>query len=408
MHPLAAGVRRFADTARRHPTVVDAVLAAAVAVFTVPQLVYWWRQPDGFWVRLVLSALLVVPLAWRRRFPLGTFTFACAVALVQFSLNVSLAADIALFVYLYTVASRRRVRVALLSAVVLEAGVVLAAIRWNLAGALELPLAERLVFLSAMVAVALAVGVSVRVRRQALAALTDRAERLERERDQQAALAVSAERARIARDLHDVVAHSLSVMVTLSDAAVVKVVSDPDRAGAAMRQVSATGRQSLAEMRRLLGVLRDPAGPTGREPQPGIGALGELVERVRETGMSASLVVEGEASSVSRGVDLTVYRIVQEAVTNVLKHATSPSNVDVAVDVRADAVVIDVSDDGATVPAASTSGGLGLFGMRERVAVYGGELTAGPRDERGWHVHALLRLPRDARTPATDAEGSNL
>jgi signal transduction histidine kinase len=136
----------------------------------------------------------------------------------------------------------RRAPVALLAAAVLEIGVVLAAVRWNLAGTWAQPLAERLVFLTAMVAVALLLGISVRVRRQAIDALTDRAARLERERDQQVALATAAERARIARDLHDVVAHSLSVMVTLSDAAALKAGSDPATAERTMQQVSATGR----------------------------------------------------------------------------------------------------------------------------------------------------------------------
>jgi signal transduction histidine kinase len=403
MHAIAAACQRFMESARRHPTVVDAALAMAVLAFTVPQLAYWARQPDGLWVRLVLTVLLLAPIAWRRRFPLQTFAFACSVALIQWALNVTLAADVALLVYLYTVASRRRAPVALLAAAVLEIGVVLAAVRWNLAGTWAQPLAERLVFLTAMVAVALLLGISVRVRRQAIDALTDRAARLERERDQQVALATAAERARIARDLHDVVAHSLSVMVTLSDAAALKAGSDPATAERTMQQVSATGRQSLTEMRRLLGILRADADAPRRDPQPGLAALDELADQVRATGIAVTLAVVGSRTALSPGVELTTYRVVQEAATNVLKHAESPTRLDVEIELRPDAVVIDVRDDGAPCGPSRPTDGLGLFGMRERVASYGGEVDAGPMPDGGWWVRAVLPMIGDRARGSLDA-----
>jgi signal transduction histidine kinase len=398
---IEARYRKVAGSIRRHPMVVDSVLAAVLAAVTVPQLVYWARQPaGGFPERLAFSVLLVAPLIWRRRFPLSTFAFAAAVALVQWNANVTLAADVVLLVYLYTVASRYPARVGILAAVVVEVGVLLAAFRWNLAGDLAQPWPQRIFFLSGPVAVALLLGVSVRGRRQSMAALTERAERLERERDQQAMIAVAAERTRIAREMHDVVAHSLSVMVTLSDAAALKQATEPERAVMAMRQVSTTGHQALDEMRRLLGVLRTDDGSEGRQPQPGIVQIDELIDQVRATGLIGRFTITGTPAAMPLGAELTVYRIVQEAITNTLKHADDPTRIDVAVSFLPDEVTVDVHDDGAhrTRPEV-TRGGLGLTGMRERAAVYGGTVVAGPDSAGGWCVHA--RLPLATMSPAS-------
>jgi signal transduction histidine kinase len=375
--------RYRAMAAAVRPVLVDSLLAAVLAACTVPQLVHWARQPGGgFTVRLVLSMLLVAPVVWRRRCPLPAFAFAATVALLQWSVGVPLTADVALLVYLYTVAGRYPVRVGVLAAAVVETGVVLASVRWDLAESLDLPWLPALLLLSGPVAAALLLGVSVRTRRQTLAALAGRAE-------QQAAAAVAAERTRIARELHDIVAHGLSVMVTLSDAAALKQAREPDRAMSAMRQVSATGHQALDDMRRLLGLLRTEDDPEGRHPQPGLAQLDVLVSRVRETGLDVS--VSGTPGSVPPGAEVTVYRIVQEALTNTLKHARAPTRVAIDLSYSADEVVVDVHDDGAQ-PRAVRPPGLGLTGMRERVAGYGGTLGAGPDPGGGWRVHACLPL----------------
>lgn len=379
--------RAIAAAVRRQPLVVDSVLAAC----TVPQLVHWARQPaGGFTIRLLFSVLLVAPVLWRRRFPLSTFAFAAAVALLQWIVGLSLAADVALLVYLNTVASRYPMRVGLLGAAVVETGVVLAAVRWDLAESLDLPWILAVLLLSGPVAAALLLGVSVRTRRQVLSALAGRAEQLERERDQQAAIAVAAERTRIARELHDIVAHGLSVMVTLSDAAALKQAREPDRAVSAMRQVSATGHQALDDMRRLLGVLRTEDDPDGRHPQPGLAQLDDLVEQVRGTGLDVEVTVTGTPASTPAGAEVTVYRIVQEAITNTLKHARDPSGVVISLSYRPFEVVVEVSDDGAD--AAASTPGLGLTGMRERAAGHGGTVSAGPDPGGGWRVHACLPL----------------
>jgi signal transduction histidine kinase len=403
---IETAYRNVAASVSRHATVADAVLAVALAACAVPQLVWWARHGPGgagqVGEMVLFSAVLVVPLIWRRRFPLSVFAFAAVVALAQWIANVRLAADVTLLVYLYTVARWYPLRVGVLAAAVVEAGAAMAGVRWHLTHSWL----ESLVYLSGLAAASLLLGVSVRHWRNSLSSLTERAEQLERQRDQQARIAVAAERTRIAREMHDVVAHSLSVMVTLSEGAALKLAAEPDRAKRAMRQVSATGHQALGEMRRLLGVLRTEDAPETRQPQPGMAQLDGLLDQVRATGLAAELIVTGlavtgPAAAMSPGAELTVYRIVQEALTNTLKHAAGPTRVSVAIACRADAVTVDVHDDGARRhggPQAGPGGpgttGHGLTGMRERAAVYDGAVRAGPDPAGGWRIHA--RLPMTA------------
>jgi signal transduction histidine kinase len=390
----------LAASVSRHATVTDTALAVALAACTVPQLVHLARNDAGlFGEALAFSALLVAPLIWRRRFPLATFAGISVVALAQWILNVKLTADVTLLVYLYTVASRYPLRAGVLAAAVVEAGTLMAAIRWPLT---RLSWIETSILLSGPVLASLLLGVSVRHWRNSFSALTERARQLERERDQQARIAAAAERTRIAREMHDVVAHSLSVMVTLSKGAALKQAAEPERASLAMRQVAATGHQALDEMRRLLGVLRTEDAPQSRQPQPGLAQLDGLFDQVRSTGLAADLTVTGAPAGLPPGAELTVYRIVQEALTNTLKHAAGPTRVGVAIAYRPDSVTVDVRDDGArrAQPEARTAGH-GLTGMRERAAVYGGAVSAGPGPGGGWHVRA--RLPITPGTPAAPA-----
>jgi signal transduction histidine kinase len=230
------------------------------------------------------------------------------------------------------------------------------------------------------------VGIFVSVRRRA-AVLADRNVALQRQAEQ----AAEAERTRIARELHDIVAHHLSVMV-LQAAGARASGESPE---AALEKIETSGRQALAETRRLLGVLRDSGEEDGLAPQPGIGDLAALAASVREAGLPVSLVISGDHAGVPAAVDVSVYRIVQEALTNVLKHA-GRARAEVTIDCAGGAVAIEVTDDGTRdsrdrVPAS----GLGLAGMRERAAIFGGELRAGPRPEGGFAVRA--RLPLDDR-----------
>ncbi|BCY05950.1 two-component sensor histidine kinase [Actinoplanes sp. L3-i22] len=241
-----------------------------------------------------------------------------------------------------------------------------------------------------IVAVAL-VGISQRTRAAYLVELEDRARRLEIERDQRARLAVAEERARIAREMHDVVAHHIAVMIALSDGAAATAPGDPARAAGVMGQASAVGREAMGEMRKLVGLLNDFSGtPVAHAPQPGLDDLDALIDRVRAAGLEVTLIREGTPSGGSPGAALAVYRVVQEALTNALKHAGPNATVEVTVRHQPPYTEISVTDNGTGRDAAPD--GHGLAGMRERVAPYDGHVEAGPRSGNGWRVHATLRL----------------
>jgi signal transduction histidine kinase len=373
---------------------VDVAVAVVVVGLSLPATVRGGPRPAWAWG---LDLALVVPLVWRRREPTVVFSVVAAVALVQWAVDLQRSADLALLVALYTVAARQDRRRALAAAGVLEVGVLLAAARFAPAGD---DVVASVVFLTGMVAAAFFVGTTVQNRRAYLDALVDRAARAEREADQQARLAATAERTRIARELHDIVAHSLTVVVTLAEAAVATSVTDPPAARAAMSHVATTGRSALAEMRRLLGVLRTDATGTDMDPEvsaaqrtpaPGLDRLDELVAQTRSAGLPVRLTVSGLTRPLPTTLETTAYRVLQESVTNVLRHAVDPTHLDIGVHWAPDALVIDVHDDGRPPPATPDgAGGHGLTGMRERLAVFGAQLTVGPAPSGGWSVHACI------------------
>jgi signal transduction histidine kinase len=299
--------------------------------------------------------------------------------------------DLALIIALHTVAAMRPRRDALVCAGLLEVTVVIglflfAGSDWWFDA----------IFASGMVAAALGLGLYLATRRAYLAELHDRAERLERERDQQGALAAAAERSRIARETHDIVAHHLTVMVTLSDAAIAASAASPERATEVMRSVSATGRRALADTRRLLGVLRQRPGQDAGDdlqPVPDLTQLDALIEQVRSAGLDTRLEIQGAAQDVPAGVQLTVYRLVQEALTNTLKHGGAGAHATVRLRFLPGELRVDIDDDGAgaAAPATASVGG-GLVGMQERVHAYGGDVQAGPGQPGGWKVSARLLL----------------
>jgi signal transduction histidine kinase len=317
------------------------------------------------------------------------FCVVAVVAFAQWLSDVPLVADAALLVALYTVAEHQSRARALVAAGVLEVGVVLASLRFALPGE---SLVSSLVLLTGMVTAALFVGMTLRTRRAYVASVVDRAARLEVERDQQAQLAATRERTRIAREMHDIVAHSLSIIIALADGASMTVDRDSDAASEAMRTVSATGRQSMTEMRRLLGVLRDDEAPSGLAPQPGIEQVSELVERLRGVGPAIDVIVRGVPRMLPPTEDATAYRIVQESLTNVVKHATGATNVSLLLDWRGEELRIEVVDNGRATASASRSAGHGLTGMSERVSMYAGQFTAGPSPTGGWQVRACLPI----------------
>jgi len=238
-------------------------------------------------------------------------------------------------------------------------------------------------------------GSTLRTRRAYLVELEERAVRLERERDAQARAAVAEERARIAREMHDMVAHRVGVIVAQADGATYVFDTAPDQARAALKVIADSGRAALTEMRRLLGVLRDDQ-EQAIAPQPGIADIDRLVSDLRTSGLPVRYTVDGATSELEPGLALTVYRVVQESLTNTLKHAGPATPTAVVVRQRPDAVEVQVADEGPSAEASSTgspvpvSNGHGLVGMAERVAMYGGTLHAAPRAGGGWRVDVVV------------------
>ncbi|GAB3158599.1 histidine kinase [Amycolatopsis stemonae] len=390
------GADRLRDWARRRPLATDVLLAGAL--LPLAAAIEHRGVPAGARpVLFGLGVLLVSTLAFRRRLPLTTLAASSTLALVQGFIGPAFPPTvIAVLVAVYTVGGHTGRRRALTALGVL--GVMIAVVVFRNDEFAES--AARFVFAAAMVVAAFVLGVNLRMRRVYLASLRDRAVRAERERDQQSQIAAARERAIIAREMHDIVAHNLSVMIALADGAAYAARTDAVAAESASLHVSTTGRQALDEMHRLLGVLRGTGGESPRTPQPGVAQIDDLVTQVRTTGLPTSWTITGERFPFSPTAGLALYRVAQEALTNVLKHAVRPSAAHIRLSYADPVVTLEVDDDGAgprgtAVPVA----GHGLSGMRERVAVFAGDVAAGPRPGGGWRVTARLepgRLPGDA------------
>jgi signal transduction histidine kinase len=252
---------------------------------------------------------------------------------------------------------------------------------------------ENVVFAGLVAGSVWAGGVAVRVNRGRAAQLAELAAQLEREREDKARLAVAAERARIARELHDVVAHAISVIAVQAGSGRHTLTADPERTHAAFGAIESTARQALVEMRHLLGLLRDETEPATAAPLPGLNSHAELIAQARGAGLSVSLHLDGEPRALPAGIDVAAYRILQEALTNARKHAPG-AQVAVRIRYAANHVELEVRDHGADAGirrGITEGGGQGLIGMRERVALYGGKLDAGPQPDGGFRVH--IRLP---------------
>jgi signal transduction histidine kinase len=375
---------RLRAVADAHPLLSDLAMTLALDALATATLL---GRENRWWVYAIGQAL-VLPLAARRRQPFTIFLVVSAVAFVQWLVDVPLAADAALLLALYTVAADDEQWRAIVSALVLEVGVVLASVRFAPA---DQNLLYSLLFLTGLDVAALFTGATVRTRRAYLEAMVERARQAEIDRAQEAQLATSRERNRIAREMHDIVAHSLSVMIALADGAALTLRRDPEQAAEAVRTVSATGRESLREMRRLLSVLREDGAPADRTPQPGLGRLPELTERLRLVGPAVDVVVHGDPRPLPPTQDATAYRIVQESLTNVVKHASDATAVAVALDWYDDRLALTIRDNGRPVTP-HRSDGHGLAGMAERAALFDGRVEAGPAPDGGWQVSAVLPL----------------
>lgn len=346
-------------------------------------------------VAALLAAGTAVPVVWRRRAPLAVL------AITGISLLVLIAAEGAPgpeafgpIVALYTVATRCARRVTLAAAAVGVVGLLAAgAVGPGGGGALQL------VFPAVLLAVVWLVGDNVRVRRAYVAELTARAERAEADRDHELARAAEQERLRIARELHDVIAHHISVIAIQASGLRLRGITgaaaaDADRvADAAVVAIEHTSRQALAELRRLLGVLRHSgdAHSAVLSPQPGLAQLDDLLDQVRAAGLPVTVRLHGKPVTLPEALDLSAYRLIQEALTNVLKHE-GPVATDVVIRYDADRLSISVTNAAGPVASDSSHVGHGLIGMRERVAMFGGQLSAGPQPDHGYQVVAELPL----------------
>jgi signal transduction histidine kinase len=372
---------------RRHPVLVDGVLAFVLLLVGISPLL---QRP---WQQLPIALLMVVPVAFRRRDPVLAFCLAVAGGAGQVLVRGQSPSDLAIVVLLYTLAAYRPRRESVTGLAVCLTGSLVAILAW-MPGGHRWPqqfLAAGVIFGGTAV-VAWVLGDSMRYRRAYYLALEDRAARLERERDAQAKIAAAAERARIARELHDVVAHNVSVMVVQADGASYALGAEPERAREALGTIAATGRQALAEMRGLLGVLRSGDARAELAPLPGIDELRDLLEQTRAAGRTVSFTLDGVPRPLPDGVALAAYRVVQESLTNTRKHGGIGASVAVSLHYSPDELVVQVTDDGRGAAAADDGAGHGLTGMRERVGIYGGSVLAGPRQAGGYQVTARLPL----------------
>ncbi|MEU3272265.1 histidine kinase [Saccharomonospora sp. NPDC006951] len=379
----------------------DILIAVLVLLIDVAFFLVVGNAPNGdispWYVTLPVDLATVAPLIVRRKYPLFGAYAVLVIGAVHAALELGAAAAVVscIFVYSVVVYVSRRAGVGYL--VLMLAATIIQ---------LRVQATEQWVTDSAVVGLLLilcwGLGEFVSARRAYQAEVEARLHLLETERDHATKIAVAEERARIARELHDVVAHAVSVIVVHADGASYAIRSDPELARTAVRTISETGRGALAELRRLLEVLRDDRpDERPRVPQPTAGDLAELADRMRTAGLPVELDIDADFAELPAGVSLGVYRIVQESLTNTLKHAGSGARARVSVHVAGERIAVDVSDDGAgkARPVSSAArtfpGGNGVIGMRERASVYGGTLDIGPTAGGGWKVSARLPVRLD-------------
>ncbi|MGW7428912.1 sensor histidine kinase [Streptomyces sp. NPDC054861] len=389
---LQLQARRVREFDARRPRVWDAVLTLFWTGAALTDAAGGWRNiardPSvPVWLVLALSLALSVPLLWRRRHPMRVLAVMACACLVSTWSGAFLQAGYLQLIVVFHVSLRLPPRFLAWSAVFLAAPLVVGAVRFP-QGSWDQQVVPAL-WAYAMVAL---LGVAVRSRQDYTAALVDRARRLEVERDQQARLAAAAERTRIAREMHDIVGHHLSVITGLADGGKYAATRRPERAAEALDAIGTTSRQALTELRRLLGVLRDESPQAVRDPQPTLADLPSLIAGVRSAGLPVRLEFRDEpaAKAVSAGAQLTVYRVVQEALTNTLKHAGPGARASVVLACGERELAVEVTDSGSG-GGAPRGEGRGIAGMRERATLYTGTLEAGPLPSGGWRVR--LRLP---------------
>ncbi|NGN65135.1 sensor histidine kinase [Streptomyces sp. A7024] len=405
-------MQRVYDFLRRHPTLVDSFWAVVLVMMSLLWVVtidetqqrHNDHQPHTDiekTLALGFSVAFAICVALRRRSPERVLLATIAIGVLQLGTDVGVGpAHFALVVIVFTAASRGTRWASRLALAASAVAPTISSLRWPDSQQTISSAIAGTIFMTITFVLAWVLGDSIRTRRAYYAELEERARRLEKEREAQSRVAVAAERARIARELHDVVAHNVSVMVVQADGAAYVLDQAPDQAKQALGTISSTGRQALTEMRRLLGVLRtDGTEQVGEYvPQPGVDQLTDLVEQVRGTGITVDFKVDGTPRELPSSIELTAYRIVQEALTNTRKHGGPNAGATVRLTYGDSGVELLVEDDGRgaereLVEEGGADGlGHGLIGMRERVGMVGGRLETGPRPGGGFRITALLPL----------------
>src|SRR3954447_9121535 len=362
------------------PRTVDVALTVAVGVLVLATTIASGAEQDRVLLGILFGLAATLPLLVRRRLPFAVLAVILAVAIAT---PVDGQYVFPIVVALYTIGSTRSWEATIAAA----ATPVAAGLVYILAGGPEFT-TDDLLAVGLTCAVSAGVGLFVQSRRTSFDALQERAERLDRERELLAERAVAEERVRIAQELHDVVAHNVSLIVVQAQALAATVPGE--RVAAATGDIAQLGREAMGEMHRTLKLLRAGGEQAARAPQPGLADLDDLLGRSRAAGLQVELAVEGDPRPLAQSVDLSAFRILQEALTNVIKHAgRAPTTV--LLGYRGDALELTVTDTGDGSPAPTPApGGHGLVGMRERAALFGGTLTASPHGDHGFEVHAVL------------------
>ena len=372
------------------PVLNDVVLAVVLGVLVAVASALHGSSLAG----ALFGAGLCAPLVYRRASPLGVLALVvCAVPLYLVVDDPSPFFVPPVLVGLYNVAAwGSRGRTLAIAAAVVPFSALVVVMSSPEEGSELGQMLERV----SQFALALAVGEAVRSQRAFVAAVRDRADRAARERELEARQRLDEERVQIAQDVHDIVAHSIAAISTQASVGVHIAREEPTKAVEALGSIKAVSAQALHDLRYALGSLRDPSGVGPRDPTPSVHDLPALVQRARDSGLPVTLRMEGSPDLLSAALQVAIYRIVQEALTNVMRHAGG-ARATVRIAVRAQEVEVDVTDDGRGVPtAASGSGsGSGLVGMRERASVMGGELEAGRHADGGFRVRALLPIDRE-------------
>ncbi|TFD87904.1 sensor histidine kinase [Cryobacterium serini] len=381
-------VRRFWS---RHPHVADALVASIYVVSIGLTLLVNARAAEpaplgDIVLNVAIALVLAAALIFRRRMPRLVLVITW-ISLLTFA-DYGEANLVGQLLALYAVAVYSDARSAWIGFGTSTLLTSLAA--WQSDNPADVPWIPVAIQIGIMMLATTLVGVNLGISRRYVTSLVDLAAQLTRERDQQAQFSRLSERARIASEMHDVVAHSLSVMVALADGAHAIAPKDVERSRAAMLDIASTGRRSMNEMRRLLGVLDVGTEPAPRSPQPGIDQLADLVESFRSTGLPVVLERSGPEPA-NPSVQLTIFRLVQESLTNVLRYADTPTRVVVQLHSAPGTARVTISDNGRkrTDPGARAFG-RGLIGMQERVSIYGGDFEAGAGIHDGWRVHAAM------------------